>query len=337
MPDYAPKIERLLTIMTLIRSGPGWTAPRLAEELGVAKRSVFRDIKTLLKVGVPVETDGRNGYRINADFFLPSVQLATDEALALVVLCEHVANREQIAFLRPAWRAVTKIRAHLPPRLREEIDAISEHVLVRTTQTGEEDGHHDVYERVRDAIARRRALRCVYESASSGVSGGDPEVFEFEPYALFFSVRAWYAIGRHGGRKGVRSLKLSRFTRVEPTERPYAIPKTFSLEKHLGNAWRMIRGDETHDVEVWFDPSFAPTIADTRWHATQDIEEHEDGSATFRCTVDGLDEIVWWVVSMGPHCRVIKPAALAERVRAIASDMVRLYDRPPPRRRRVRS
>jgi len=64
--------------------------------------------------------------------------------------------------------------------------------------------------------------------------------------------------------------------------------------------------------------SFAQTMADTRWHPTQEIEEHPDGSSTFRCTVDGLDEIVWWVLSMGPHCVVKSPPELAQRVRDLA-------------------
>ncbi|TVQ59466.1 MAG: WYL domain-containing protein [Phycisphaerales bacterium] len=334
MTEYAPKFERLLQIMLLVQAERGWTAPRMAQEFGVSERSVYRDIKVLRSVGVPLESHGREGYRVRADYFLPPVQLTADEALSLVVLCEHVANREQIAFLRPAWRAVTKIRAHLPADLRTEIDALSERMLVRTAQSGEEDGSSDVYERVRRAIVDRRTLRCVYDKAHASDSdaereqGGEngPEEFDFEPYALFFSVRAWYAIGRHGGRDAVRSLKLTRFSKIEPTDRPYDIPKGFSIEKHLGHAWRMIRGEDRHDVEVWFDPSFAQTIADTRWHATQEIEEHDDGSATFRCTVDGLDEILWWVLSMGPHCRVIKPAALAERVRTVAADTARLYE-----------
>ena len=45
----------------------------------------------------------------------------------------------------------------------------------------------------------------------------------------------------------------------------------------------------------------------------------------FRCKVDGLDEIVWWILSMGPHCVVKKPKELVERVKELATRMVKNY------------
>jgi predicted DNA-binding transcriptional regulator YafY len=89
----------------------------------------------------------------------------------------------------------------------------------------------------------------------------------------------------------------------------------------------MIRGPTSYDVVLRFDRRFAETIADTHWHPMQEIVWHRDQSITFRCTVDGLDEIVWWVLSMGPHCRVKKPAELASRVHDLSRAMVKLYAR----------
>ena len=154
---------------------------------------------------------------------------------------------------------------------------------------------------------------------------GDDGEFEFEPYALYFAVRAWYAVGLHNERDGIRTLKLNRFTMVSPTERAFQIPDGFSLDGLLGNAWRMIRGEPDYEVELRFDPQFAETIADTLWHKTQRLEEHEDGSLTFRCTVAGLNEIVWWVLSMGPHCRVIAPEELREQVKNAVLTTADLY------------
>jgi predicted DNA-binding transcriptional regulator YafY len=78
-------------------------------------------------------------------------------------------------------------------------------------------------------------------------------------------------------------------------------------------------------VELHFDPEFAETIADTHWHSTQEVIWNDDQSITFKCKVDGLEEIVWWVLSMGPHCTVKKPKELIEQVRKLASEMVARY------------
>lgn len=320
------RVHRLLKILTLIQGGEHWTPERLAGVCGVSERTIFRDLNELEAVGTGITFDkAAGGYRVDRDFFLPPVHLTARESMALMVLCEHLAERGQIPFLDQAWKAMTKIQAVLPIDVHEEMTKITDAVVVQTARAAPPDGYGDMYEKIRAAISTRRTLRCTYDSLSGT---NDGEVFEFEPFALYFAVRAWYAVGLHGGRGEIRTLKLNRFTGATPTDRPYEIPDSFSLDDVLGNAWRMIRGEPDVDVELLFDPAFAETVGDTRWHKTQQSEEHPDGSLTLRFTVSGLDEIVWWVLSMGPHCRVIKPEALREMVREKAEAIASQYAQP---------
>jgi predicted DNA-binding transcriptional regulator YafY len=321
--DAARKFHRVMRLLTLIQGRRGWNAPRLAAELEVDERTVYRYLDDLEVMGIPYFFDKEtDGYRLRGDFMLPPVQLTPDEALSLSLLCSHIAEREQIPHLRPAWRALNKIEAMLPAVVRSELANAAPAFAIQTAQANPGDGWGDVYECVRAAIGAGRVLRCVYESTST--EPGQAEEFDFEPYALFFSVRAWYAIGRHAKRDALRNLKLSRFLRCDLTDRSFQKPE-FSIDDYLGNAWRMMRGDADHEVEIHFDAKFTPTMSDTLWHKTQSIEFNEDGSSIFRCTVSGLDEIVWWVMGMGPHCRVEKPAALREQIADLAQRVSNLY------------
>jgi len=330
--DYT-RIHRLLKILTLIQGEDDWTAERLSDACGVAVRTIYRDMKALEGAGIPYFHDGETkGYRVRRDFFMPPVELTLDESLALVALAEHIGEQEQVPLTAPAGKAIAKVRCQLPASIRQELSDLDGHLKIHLAAAGPHEGIADVYERVRSAIATKRVLSCSYTSVERSLrdgdaaEGGEEEVFEFRPYALLFAQRAWYAVGHHGGRDGVRKLKLNRFTMVKPTDRPYAIPDDFNLDDELGHAWRMIRGDTRYDVELHFDREFAETLADTHWHATQQIDWHDDGSITFRCTVDGLDEIVWWVLSMGPHCEVKQPPELAARVKELAAGIVGRYD-----------
>jgi len=317
-------LHRLLLIITLVQSGRLFDPVSLARQCGVTKRTIFRDIDKLKLTGIPINFDHTLGaYRIDGEFYLQPLQLTADEALALTAMCEHVAAAGQIPFLRPAARALEKIRAQLPAQLDEDLARITSHLVIQTAPAGPADGHADVYERIRAAIANRAALECEYESPRRKTG----ERFIFEPYALFYGVRAWYAIGRHGGHDEVRCLKLKRFGPIAETDRKYRIPVDFSVRDYLGNAWAMIPGKPECEVELELDATIAETLADTRWHATQEIDELPDGSAIFRCTVSGLDEIVWWILSLGPSCRVNKPKALADRVRDLAKKTAALYTR----------
>jgi proteasome accessory factor B len=327
--DYS-RIHRLLKILTLIQGNNGWTARRLAVECGTTERTIYRDLKMLEGAGIPYFFDERDkGYRVRRDFFMTPVQLTLDETLALAALAEQVGGGEQVPFTQAASKAIAKIRGVLPPRLRDELEKIEQHVAIKLSAASPPEAARDVHQMVRQAIASKVALRCSYESLSgekAAKRNGNGALFLLHPYTLLFSQRAWYVVGFHGGRKEVRCLKLNRFTRIELTDQTFAIPKGFTLEKHLGNAWRMIRGSSSHRVELWFDPQFAETVADTHWHRTQEIEWNDDESITFRCRVDGLDEIVWWVLSYGPHCVVKRPAELAGQVRALAQAVVARYE-----------
>jgi proteasome accessory factor B len=323
--DYS-RIHRLLKILTLIQGSKDWTPARLAAECGTTERTIFRDMKMLEGAGIPYFFDREShGYGIRADFFMPPVQLTLEESLALAALAEHVGGKEQIPFTKPAERAISKIRGILPRSIRTELEKLDAHVAIKLAAATPPEAAADVYEMMRTALLRKVALRCKYESPNTGQKVSRP--FLFKPYTLLFNQRAWYAIGHHGGHDEIRCLKLNRFIGIELTDEPYTAVKGFSLDGHLGCAWRMIRGKTRYKVELEFDKEFAETVADTHWHSTQEIDWNENGSITFRCKVDGLDEIIWWVLSYGPHCVVHKPKELAERVRDLASGIARRYEK----------
>lgn len=343
MPAYT-RVHRLLRLLLLVQTGR-YRAKELAAACDTSPRNVYRDLKELEGAGLPVRFDRESDcYRLEAGFHLPPMQLTIEECLALSLLIEQLGGRKQIPFLGEAMHALRKIEAQLPAPIRERIEGDRGSLEVRTAAAEPADQHRDVYEKIRRAIRDRAALEVAYEPATSANGRGERR-FVLEPYALFFSVRAWYVVGRRRDTGDLRSLKLSRFASLKEHGDRYRIPKSFSLDAHLGNAWRMIRGGADLAVEVRFDAEFAATVSDTIWHRTQEVRHHADGSCTMAFSVSGLDEIAWWVLSMGPHCQVLKPKALAERVRDLAARTAESYakaaargavDRPATGRRPAR-
>ncbi len=317
------RVHRLLEIISLVQSQRGWTAKTLAERCETTERNIYRDINQIKEAGIPIESTKENGYQINGTFFMPPVRLTFEEALAISALCEAMADQGAIPFVRPASMAMNKILSQLPFDAREELTERLRTMQLRTTATMDEEGYEDVYDKVQTALLKHTILKCKYESTSTPEND---ESFMFHPYALFFGTRAWYIVGFHEKRDAIRTLKLSRFLAIEATRESYEIPSSFNLDNHLGNAWNMIPGDTDYDVELRFESPFSQTVSDTRWHSTQEITWHDDDSCTFTCTVSGLEEIVWWVLSMGPYCKVIKPDLLAQRVAKLAKETAEVYE-----------
>lgn len=321
MPDA--RYARLLRLLAALRGRTARNARDLARDLNVSERTIYRDLTVLQQAGVgcAFDRDG-GGYRVGGDFFLPPVQLTLAEALALSVLGAEVARKNQVPLLGAAWQAVAKIRGQLPAAVRDGVADADGHVRVHGARVSPQDGCEEKFEAIRQAISQGRKVRCAY--AGGHADGRRP--FLFRPYALLFGQRAWYAVGYSELRGAERSLKLNRLVSVELTDRPYGVPDGWTVEKSLGKAWRMIRGPRRYAVEIAFDAEVGPNVADTLWHPTQTVVRGADGSCRFRCDVDGLDEIVWWVLGYGPHAEVVAPADLRARVRRLADDTRRRYD-----------
>ena len=324
------RVHRLLRLIVQINGCPNLNASRLAELCEMSVRHIYRDIKMLQAAGVPVSFDrDAGGYSIRRDFFLRPVDLTLEEAMALLLLAERIGAPEQIPHAAEAGKAAEKLRAILPRQISEMINDVMPRVSVSLARSSNEPTA-DVYSAMRDAISRRRALECQYESPSRQPTQ-DPDIFRFDPYALYFGQRAWYAVGLHHGRDEIRTLKLSRFTRRNPLDKPYMIPDDFSLERHFGQAHRMMPSNTGSSPARPETPLHPRLRRNRRRHplARQPgvTQWQDDGSLLMTFRIEGLEEVLWWILSYGPNCQVLEPPELARRVADLARSTAEQYGR----------
>jgi predicted DNA-binding transcriptional regulator YafY len=97
------------------------TAARLAEDLAVSVRTVYRDIQTLMDLGAPVEGEAGLGYLLRPGFFLPPLMFGEDELEALVLGARWVQGQGDPALAQAAASALTKIGTASPKDLRDKI------------------------------------------------------------------------------------------------------------------------------------------------------------------------------------------------------------------------
>src|SRR6478735_11411188 len=101
------------------------TAARLAEELEVSVRTVYRDVEALHAAGVPLYGDAghRGGYRLLAGHRSRLTDLYAREAEALVLAGLPVAA-DELGLGGHFADAQLKLRAALPVPLREHVDRL---------------------------------------------------------------------------------------------------------------------------------------------------------------------------------------------------------------------
>ncbi len=316
------RLHRVLRIITLLQAGRPFNADQLATECRVSRRTIYRDLATIEKVGIPFFYNHANGsYQVHATGLLPAINLNLEEALALVLMATELGRGAGLPLFQPARDAAAKIESALPLGLRTMLAGLLRSMAVRPGPTARHNALQETYRLVQRAVARRESLDAIY------ISFHDTGQIHtrLEPYWLMFNERAWYVIGRSSKHRAIRTFKLGRFRSLTCTGSHFGIPQGQTLEKHLGNAWRMMRGDKAYEVELQFSPLVSPNVAEVNWHRTQRISWDEEGRAHFTATVDGLDEIVWWVLGYGPEVEVLRPPELRRRLADLARRMLRLY------------
>lgn len=314
-----------MQLIGLLQSGKGLNASSLARLCGISRRTVFRDLEVLKLAGVPVVFREEVGeYRIPGTYYLPPTNFTADEALAVMVLCHELGGSSPLPFCRPARSAAMKLESSLPGPLREHLREATAAVNIQLPPSNPLNGHHDTYQQLLQSIADRRAVRITYNSFTEN----SELATKLSPYRLLFSRHSWYVIGRSSVHREVRTFNVGRIGQLEITTEQFQVPRSFSIDSYLGNAWHLIpEPGPDQEVSVRFAPLVARNVAEVVWHKTQRAEFNLDGTLDFRVTVSGLREISWWILGYGDQAEVLHPAELRQLVAERAARMSSIYQR----------
>jgi len=301
-----------LKLVGLLQAGKARNAEGLAVECGVSRRTIFRDLDILRQSGVPLQFDELSQlYRIPDTYYLPPTNFTPEEALSLIVLCHELGSRSGVPFFGPARSAALKLESSLPGRLREVLHGMTNAVQIRPAPTNPLPDHQPIYEQLLEAASERRHVRIRYDSLTEW----EEIRTRLNPYRLLFSRRSWYVIGRSSIHRSTRTFNVGRILGLEVLDTRFEIPRGFSIERYLRNAWHLIpEPGPDHEVAIRFEKMVAQNVAEIVWHKTQKLTFNDDETLDFEATVSGLNEISWWILGYGDQAEVLRPAKLREMV-----------------------
>jgi proteasome accessory factor B len=313
-------------LLGLLQASKGHNADALAKACSVTRRTIFRDLDVLRQAGVPLLFDDEQGiYRIPGAYFLPPTNFTADEALAVIVLCNELGDGQQLPFYQAAQSAALKLECSLPGGVRGQLRDVTGAVRVNAQPRGRLDDKAPVYQQLLACIVARRAARIHYDSFSDE----GPIRLKLSPYRLLFSRHSWYVIGRSSLHREVRTFNVTRIREIRVEDERFQIPRAFSIERYLGNAWHLIpEPGPDQEVVVRFGPLVARNVAEVVWHKTQRVVHRDGGTIDFHVQVSGLQEISWWILGYGAHAEVLRPVALRQIVAESARRMAKMYNGP---------
>ncbi len=199
------RADRLFRLVQLLRTSRLVTANRLAAELEVSERTVYRDIRDLTLSGVPIRGEAGVGYSLGRGFDLPPLMFTEEELEALVLGARVVQGYADQGLARAADSALAKIELVLPESLRGH--ARSTALMVPTFQRGDRIPQLGV---LREALRSKLRVQFRYTDGQ-----GKKSQRTVRPLALAFWGKTWSMASWCEWRQDFRSFRVDRMLDIE--------------------------------------------------------------------------------------------------------------------------
>ena len=300
------KTERLIGILSILLQQEKVTAPQLAREFEVSRRTIQRDIESLCRAGIPISTaqGAGGGISIMEGYRVDRTVLTAPEMQAILA---GLRSLDSVSGTRRYTRLMEKLSAGsgvlLPGSAQMLIDLSSWY----------KDSLAPKIEEIQSAIRQHRTIRFAYFSPKG------ESVRTVEPYYLLFRWSAWYVWGWCHTRQDFRLFKLNRMTDLAAGEsfspRPAPLPD-LEPERVFPAKYR---------VTVRFEPS-------CRWRLVEEygpdsFTTDPDGWLRFTGGFPDADSALSWVLTFGDKAELLQPDQLRRRLGELTSALAARYRR----------
>ena len=225
MAEDKPRLARLTAILTQLQSKRLVTAKNLAEKHRVSIRTIYRDIRTLEKSGIPIITEEGKGYSIMDGYKLPPVMFTEEEANALI-MAEHLLQKNKDESLSHQYQnAITKIKSILKSNQKTKAEFLADRIQIRNNKNGDKNSNYLIP--LQSAIANFQVVTLNYLSLDHRQSER-----AVEPFAVYTTNDNWILIAFCRMRKDFRAFRLDRIQSLLVTNE-YFEPHKITLEQYL--------------------------------------------------------------------------------------------------------
>lgn len=298
------KIDRLIGILSILLQRDKVTAPYLAEQFEVSRRTIQRDIEDLCKAGIPIATTqgAGGGISIMEGYRIDRTLLTSSDLQAILA---GLKSLDSVSGTRRYAQLMEKMQAGASTVL-----AGDNHILIDLASWYKASLSEKI-ERIHSAIEQEKTIRFHYYAP-----GGESDR-TVEPYYLVFQWSSWYVWGWCKGKDDFRLFKLNRMTGL-------AVGETFE---------RRAAAYPDLQSERIFPPNFqvkALISGEYKWRLIEEYgagcyEEQPDGRCLFSWGFTDRDQILTWILSFQGEAELLEPVELREELRQIGDALRKRY------------
>ena len=301
------KIDRLIGILSVLLQKEMTTAPELAEQFEVSRRTINRDVEALSKAGIPIQTiQGAGGGISIMDGYRMDRTILTSKDMQMILA--GLRSLDSVSGSRYYGQLMEKLKTG-----SSEFISGRDSILIDLS-SWYKDSLAPKIEVIQDAIESRRLLAFAY-FAPFGESSRT-----IEPYYVVFKWTSWYVWGWCLEREDFRLFKLNRMDKVALSDKEFICRKVPMPD--LSNE-RIFPGG------IRVKALFAPEV---KWRLVEEFGSHcftveEDGRLLFTADYTDMENLVKWILSFGEKAEVLEPEEVRERLFSMAEAMRITYGR----------
>lgn len=300
------KMERLIGILSILLQREKVTAPELAEQFEVSRRTIQRDIESLCRAGIPIATaqGAGGGISIMEGYRVDRTVLTHPEMQAILA---GLRSLDSISGTRRYAQLMEKLSAGTGGLVTD-----GAHMLIDLSSWYKTSLPPKI-ELIQEAIQQHCAIHFTYFSPK-----GD-SVRTVEPYYLVFHWSAWYVWGWCRMRKDFRLFKLNRMTELSTGE--LFVPRSTPLPDLEPERVFPIK----YQVTVLFETSCHWRLVEE--YGADRLTPEPDGRLRFTGGFPDADSVLSWVLTFGDKAELLAPEELREQLGTLAETLARRYRR----------
>jgi predicted DNA-binding transcriptional regulator YafY len=325
------RASRLVQLLLLLQTHGKLTASRLATELEVSVRTIYRDIEALSGAGVPIyaEAGPGGGVRLVDGYRTRLTGLTAEEAEALA-LSGLPGAASELGLGTVLAAAQLKVDAALPPELRSRAVRMRERFHLDAPgwfRRDEPVPHLAVLSR---AVWDEQRVEIRYRKR-------DGEVRRIvDPLGLVLKAGVWYLVALSGRGRELRTFRVGRVQSVKVLDEHALRPDDFDLATHWAEAqqeflgsWQTIpvvvrvHGDKRWLVRYLQDPTRAEAAL------AGASEPDGDGWITLTLQFENEEMAGYELMRGGGDLEVLEPAVVRDAIAERAASMVARYASVP--------
>lgn len=218
------RTDRLMNIMLHIQSKKHVTAQFLADEFNLSIRTIYRDIKALEEIGIPIFHEKNKGYTIIEGYFLPPLHFTIEEVNSLVLL-QSLANKftDDIT-IQNTSSALKKIQAILKyPHWKKNMSFSSK---VEVYSPNKNSNNH-LY-KIQNSITNKEVIHISYVDTK-----GIETERKIEPIGIIFYTEQWHVVAWCKLREAYRDFKIDKIISLKLTGLSFEKNHTYTIQDYM--------------------------------------------------------------------------------------------------------